>query len=225
MDPRVSFRAIAAFELRRALQRRAVVLASVLVPLGLVAAHWEHWRDGAPPNGEIFGLVYLLGALLVVRFGLGEDRRLHFDEYLIVNHASSTSYIAGKAVALAGVIVLYGIGIAVLETVYGGSAERALWLAAAFTLAAWFFAPFVMLVEVWADTALPGALVMLVWIVLVATLYFTTGSRALADLPGFTTLASGSWTSMRPLAVRSLVGVPIAFVAVGALVRLRLPRC
>ncbi|HUF12554.1 MAG TPA: hypothetical protein VMN78_05580 [Longimicrobiales bacterium] len=216
---------LALFELRRGAQRPSSLLALLLLAGTLALSHVDEWRGRSAGEG-FFGHAYLLGAIAFMRYGLAADRRLRFDEYLIVNHVRPATYLSAKVCAMAILLVAYGAVAVVLEAAFsGGGFADAAWLALAFTLAAWMFAPLVMLVETWADTSLPAAVVLLAYFVTVITIYMVGGTLAPLDVLGITHLEPGYWSSLGPLTLRSLIGAPLAFLLVGAAARLSLPRC
>lgn len=215
------------FELRRSAQRPATPVALLILALTLAIGHADHWRGGSATITEGFFIhAYLIGAIVLMRYGLAADRRLRFDEYLIVNHVGAATYVAAKVCAMAVLLLAYGGVAAVLETAYsGGALGAALWAAAALTLTAWLFAPVVMLVEAWLDTSVPAAVVLLAFVVAVLVSFFSARSLLPLDAIGVTEAAPGYWSTLAPLALRALVAAPIGFVLVGSLARLNLPRC
>lgn len=215
------------FELRRNAQRPATLVTLVLVAATLAIGHVDHWRGGSTTITEgFFTNAYLIGAIVLMRFGLAADRRLRFDEYLIANHVRPATYLTAKVCAMAALLLAYGAVAAVLEMAYsGGAFGNALWAAAALTLSAWLFAPVVMLVEAWLDTSVPAAVVLLAFVGAVLVSFFSARSLLPLDVLGVTEASPGYWSTLAPLALRALVAAPIGFVLVGALARLNLPRC
>lgn len=215
---------LAWFELRRGAGRSGALLALLLFAATLAIGHVDEWR-GRSTGERLFGHAYLLGAIALLRYRMAADRQRRFDEYLIVNHVRPATYLAAKVYAIAVLLIVYGILAALLETMFSaGDFAHAAWLAVAFTLAAWLFAPLVMLVEAAVDTSMPAAAVLLAYLVIVLTTYMAAGTLLPLDVLGFTALEPGRWRSLKPLAIRAFIGAPVGFLTVGVLVCLGLPR-
>lgn len=216
---------LATFELRRAAERRIVPIALLLFTAALAIGHVDHWRGKAPNGTAFFGYAYLIGLVLLMRFGLAADRQLRFDEYLLVNHVRPRTYLAAKACAMGALLFAYCLLGALVEIVFaGGGVSEAAWIAVAWSLTAWLFAPIAMLVETWLDTSVPVAVVLLVYVIVVMTEYMSRHTIVSVEMLGVRQLAPGDWASLGPLALRALLGAPIGFLAVGALARFRLRR-
>lgn len=218
---------LASFEIWRFCGRRIVAVALLLFAALLAAGRVDQWRgEELAHDGGFFGYAYLLAAVLLMRFGFAADRRLRFDEYLVVNHVSAPSYYTAKVLAMAGVLVGFGVIAAVLEAAFaGGNLADAFWLAAAFTLVAWIFAPFAMFVEMRLDTSVPAAAVLLGFFALVLAEYLSLRRLVSVELLGLQGLIVGDWRSLGPLAIRAVLFAPVAFAATGALDAVRLRRC
>ena len=216
--------ALFVFELKRAASRRVVPVALLLFTAALALGHIEHWR-GEAANGAFYGYAWVIGAILLMRFGLAADRALRFDEYLVVNLVRPRAYVAAKAGAMGALLVGYALFGMVVEIAFtGGGVGDVAWAASAWVLATWLFAPLAMAVESWFDTSLPSALVLLVYFIVVVTEYVAARSLHSAEVFGLLQLAPGDWSSLGPLALRAVVAAPIGFVLVGALIAVRLRR-
>ena len=216
---------LTAFELRRAWARAPARLGLMLFTIISAAGHVDEWRGRS--NGEgLFAIAYLVGLMAILCCSLAADRRLRFDAYLLTNHMGERAYLGAKIGALLGTIVLYGAFALVLEiTMSGGRGiAMAVWLAGTLTLAALLTAPLAMLVEAWADTAMPAAFVLIVYVVAVAVGFALRGSTLLADFTGVRYLEPGEWASVARMALAVALFTPTAFLAAALLARLRLRR-
>lgn len=218
--------ALPLFEVRRAAQRRIVPVALLIFAGAVAVGHYDRWRGSAPANGsELFGPAYLLGVVLLMRFGLAADRNLRFDEYLIANHVKVREYMFAKAAMMAVVLLAFGVIAVLVEVVFsGGDLSGVAWTVVSWTLTAWLLAPFAMAVEASADTSLPAAAVLLLFTIVVIAEYMILRTVHIPEVLGLRQLATGDWGSLEPLALRALIGAPIGFGLVGWLVSLRLRR-
>ena len=216
-------RALAGFEFRRAIARPGVRLALILFVAGLGIGHYEFWTKGEPATLYVeASCVALIGILC---FGLAEDRRRAFDQYLIRNHFDARTYVRAKAVAMVGLVLVGGLVAFVTKLAFsGGNLSESLWLGALTTTLGFMVAPVAMLLEGYIDTSMPAAFVVLGYPLLTVLVFLTTESLAPFELLGIRGIVNGRLETLGPMAVRAAIGVVPAFLLAGALIELRLRR-
>jgi hypothetical protein len=223
---RAQIEALFRFELSRLLVR-VNTLAGLLFFCAVTAfGHWEQWQ-GAVARGpsELYQFAYAAGLVALLSFGVAQDRVRHFDEYLIVNLVETPSYLIAKISAMVVLLTAFGAVCAAIEGVLAGSGVDAVfWHAAVLALSAIVLAPFALLVEALIDTSIPAAPVLLVYGVVTMVMFLSTGSKLLADLPGFTLLVQGDWVSVAALATRTALIASSGFLVAGAVAVFRLRR-
>lgn len=223
---RTRLAALVRFELSRMLSRPAA-RSAVLVFVALLAlSHVDEWR-GIPPERDegMFGLAFIVGAIGLVCFGLAADRRLRFDAYLLANHVTPSTYLAAKALAGAVLVVLYAVCATAVELAMTASPGAALWAGSYALLLVLLMMPLALAVEAFADTAMPLAPVLLVWLATALASWLFARSTLPMSLLGIDVLDPGVWRSLEPLATRSAIVVPFGFAAATVVARFSLPRC
>lgn len=216
-------RALWRFEVRRALARPGARMALVLFAGILAVGHLEFWSGKG--EARFFMEAACVGMIGLLCFGIAEDRRRHFDRYLIRNHIDPRTYVAVKAMAMIAVLLVASTIAVLLKAAYGGgSFGEALWFTALATTFALMTAPLALALEGYVDTSMPAAFVVLGVPVVLGIVYTATQSTAAFEWLGLTAIEPGSWASLRPLMTRAAIGILPAFLIAGALVELRLRR-
>jgi hypothetical protein len=189
----------------------------------LAVGHFEYWfKEGEPHLFIEASCVALIG---LISAGLADDRRRHFDRYLIRNHIGARTYVAAKAIALVAVLLIGAAVALTLKTAYsGGSPGEALWYTTLTLSIGLLVTPLAMAIEGYVDTTMPAAFVVLGLPLLCGLVYVMTQSLAPFEWLGFTAIEPGSWRSLGPLMTRTAIGVVPAFLLAGALIQLRLRR-
>jgi len=216
-------RALIRFELLRALSRPGARMGMILFVGILAVGHFEAWfGDGRPTLFVEASCVALIGTLC---YGVAEDRRRAFDRYLIRNHIEPRAYVVAKAAAMTILVLigaLFALGVKLIFS--GGDFQEALFLTAFVALLGLMIAPAALLVEGYVDTSMPAAFVILGYPVFGGLVYLATQSIAPFEWLGFTVIETNVWSSLAPMAVRTVIGIVPAFLITGALLQLRLRR-
>jgi len=197
---------------------------ALLLFAGITAlGHFEYWRgEGAPRLFIEASCIALIG---ILSYGLAEDRRRHFDRYLLRNHLDARTYLVAKAVAIVGLVLIGGVVALALKVAYsGGNFAEAAWFTVLAVSIGLMVAPVAMALEGYVDTSMPAAFVILGVPLVFGLIYMATQSMAPFEWLGFTVIEEGSWASLRPLVTRTAIGIIPAFVLAGALIQLRLRR-
>lgn len=207
--------AIALFELRRALHDPGTGLAAVLLPAMLVVGHWARLSSGEalPAGSRLFAVGFLAAFIAGGRLRLGADRATHFGQLLRGNFVSVGERMFGKLLAhFVSLFVLGSFAFLASYAVSLGELRYALWYSVLFTLLAMLVSPAVVLVELIADTRLPVAIVLLV-LAVVSLLASRVGAvDYLMEILGVVEIQQYRYQTLRPLAARVLIGVPILHV-------------
>ncbi len=207
--------AIARFELRRALHDPGAGLAAVLLPAMLVVGHWARLSSGEalPAGSRLFAVGFLAAFIAGGRLRLGADRGTHFGQLLRGNFVSVGERMFGKLLAhFVSLCVLGTYAFLASYAVSLGELRYALWYSVLFTLLAMLLSPAVLLVELIADTRLPVAIVLLV-LAVVSLLATRVGAvDYLMEILGVVEIQQHRYRTLRPLAARVLIAVPILHV-------------
>lgn len=211
--------ALCAFSTRANLRSRPARLGALVlvlvIALGQALALTR--PGGAPEDDRLFGYAFLVGAVLLLRSGLAEQRRAGLAEFLGHNFLTPTQQGAGHAGALvlqlAGFCALAFAAAAILS---GGDVRFAAWYTAVMGLAAALFLPLVLAVETVSNFRLPLVLVVLGLVIAVAAADALVGSeRFLAGLGLRVTRYEPS--TLLPLVVRVAIALPAGFAVVGVI--------
>lgn len=218
---RSSVLALVVFELRRRLGEPATLIAGVALLGILVIGHVEYWGalPPRPSDDRMFGYGYIAAILAVLRFGVGEDRRLGLGEFLTVNLVSPASYLAARLLTGASVVLCVGAAAFILALLLSGLEwVYAVWYTLLFTLVSWMFLPFVLLVELVVETRFAGIVVFIGFFISLMVLEPFFGVRQVTTWLGFET-SRFAFGSLGPLALRAALAVAVlaTFVVVTAL--------
>lgn len=204
--------AIARFELRRALHDPGTGLATLLLPAMLVVGHWPRLTSGEalPAGSRLFAVGYLAAFIAGGRLRLGADRGMQFGRFLRANFVTVGERMFGKL--LAHFVSLCVLGTYAFLTAWAisfGDLRYALWYSVLFTLIALLVSPAVVLVELFADSRLPVAVVLLA-IAVASLLASRTGALTfLMQGVGVLEIQQYRYGTLRPLVARVLIAVPI----------------
>lgn len=214
--------ALIAFELRRRMGEPATLIAGVALLGVLVIGHVEYWSalPPRPSDDRMFGYGYIAAILAVLRFGLGEDRRLGLGEYLTVNLVSPARYLAARLLTGGIIVVCVGAAACLLALLLSGFEwVYAVWYTLLFTLVAGMFLPFVLLVELIVETRFAGLVVFIGFIIALMVLEPFFGVRQVTAWLGLE-VSRFAFGSLGPLALRAgLAAAVLATVVVAAALR------
>lgn len=207
--------AIARFELRRALHDSGTGVATLLLPAMLVVGHWPRLTSGEalPAGSRLFAVGYLAAFIAGGRLRLGADRSIHFGRLLRANFVTVSERMFGKS--LAHFISLCVLGSYAFLTAWAislGELRYALWYSVLFTLIALLVSPAVVLVELFADSRLPVAVVLLTLAVASLLASRTGALTSLMEVMGVVEIQQYRYGTLRPLVARILIAVPILHV-------------
>lgn len=198
---------VAAFELRRVMRSPATVVGMLIFVVLLAVGHWSYW-SALPPRAagdRMFSLAYIIAMCAILRFGLAEDRDLHFDEFLIVNLVSPLRYAIGKLMATVGVLLAFGVVAFLLGFILGAADwEYAIWYTTLLTLVAWVYLPAILLVELAVATRYPTAFVFVIFVACLTVARLFVGTPTIVDALGLD-LERFDYASLVPLTRRALI--------------------
>lgn len=216
-------RALVAVEVQRALRSPGALvgLSGFLILLGV--GHWSYWTS-LPPRPEddrLFVWGYIVAMCGMFRLGLGEDRELALDEYLVSNLVSPLQYALSKLLATIAVVGIFGAGAFLCAAAASaGDIRYAAWYTVLMTLVVWTLLPVLLLVELGIDTRYPALFVLLIFIATVIVGRLALGPIAIVRVMGLE-IERYVYSSLAPLGVRALVAAWV-LVLLYPLWRLRL---
>ena len=215
--------ALTRFEFRRGLSRQGAWMGALVFGCAVAIGAYAYWLGDEAP-GLLFVEGFMVWMMGLVGYGLAIDRRQAFDEYLIRNHITVEEYVAAKVLAMIALILAAAVVALVLRVLATGDPAESLWAVVSLALVALMIAPFAMMIEAHVDTSLPAAIVVLGYTVAGGMMLVLRHSQAVFDATGIGQLATGSWASVAPLAIRTAIALVAGFGVAGALVRLSLRR-
>ena len=208
--------------LRSRLARLGAVVFLLVAGLGQALA----WTAGeaAREDDRLFGYGFLVGAVLLLRSGLAEQRRAGLAEFLRHNLITPAEQAAGHAGALvlqlAAFCAVAFLGGAILS---GGDVTYAAWYTAVMGLATALFLPLVLGVEMVSDFRLPLVVVVLAVVVAGAAAGAVLGTERFLAALGLR-IARYEGSSLLPLLRRVAAALPLGFTALGLIHAVRYRR-
>lgn len=216
---------LTAFELRKRLREPATILAGLILFSVLLLGHINYWQTlpPRPADDRMFGYAFIGAALLLLRFGVAEDRQLALDVFLTSNLISPARYFTSKL--LTGITILLAIAVSAFVFAFalsGLDIRYAAWYMLLFTLAAWIFLPAILLIETLTDIRLAAPAALVAFIILIMVLSPTYGTprvvgwlgldierfnlQTLGPLTVRAAVATGLLVALAPLTLRRLRG-------------------
>jgi iron complex transport system ATP-binding protein len=211
------------FDLLRLLRGR-LALATIAFTSLLVVGHVPRWRGTTGPDDRLFGYGFMLMLLVAWRLGIGSDRRVAWDEYLVLNHTTSGRYIVARIGAgILTVLLSCAIAFAVAALISGADFRFASWHATVWLLTGLLLFPALLAVELVVDITLPFAIVALACFGFgLAVVGFDRAESVLGTLG--LDFGRYAWRELGRLVTVVFAVLPIATVALALLWRRRFRR-
>jgi hypothetical protein len=177
-----------------------------------------------PRNDDMFPLGFLLMLLFAWRLGIGADRRVAWDEYLVINHTTAARYMGARLGAgLLTLLLLCAIAFALAALVSGGDLRFASWNTLLWMLVALLTFPVLLAIELLADITYSFAVVALLFLAFFATMAGLDHIEATFAVLGLD-FNRYAWRELGRLITVVVIFVPILTVALAAAWRSRLLR-
>jgi hypothetical protein len=218
--------ALCAFSTLANLRSRPGLLGPAAFLVVTALGHALAWTAGdrAPEDDRLFGYGFLVGAVLLLRSGLAEQRRTGLAEFLRQNFLTPGEQMAGHAGALllqlTAFCILAFVGGATLS---GGDLRYAAWYTALMGLATALVLPLILGVEMVSDFRLPLVVVVLGVVVAGAGAGAVLGTERFLGALGLRVVRYEPG-SLLPLVRRVSVALPLGFAVLGLIHTARHPR-
>lgn len=212
-------RAVVRFELGRRLRARSTALAAVLFVAIAAAGAFRGVPGGGAAGADPFpAYAWTAAALVLLRFGCGGDRRHRFDACLAGTFLPAGELFLARTAVYAAASLALGAAALGAGLLLSGSAARAAWQAAEYTLVAWMAVPAVLLVELALGVRVPFAAVLLLYLACLLVAEPFVGAEAVVRATGFPSVPY-AFRELGGLAVRAAVAGPAGLGALYLLYR------